>query len=219
MSQSKIKIAIVDDHKLFREGIASLLEDFKELQICFMAEDGKDFLEQLAGNGSLIDVVLLDVEMPELNGIDVLKKLRVDYPAIKPLVLTMHNDDELIYELVGLGAKGFLPKSSDIEEVADAIRTLNENELYFNEDVSKKVIKKLVKTENSKKEVLNATLSEREIEVIKLICRELTTKEISSELFISERTVETHKRSILNKTKTKNSAGIAMYAIRVGIID
>jgi DNA-binding NarL/FixJ family response regulator len=219
MSQPKIKIAIVDDHKLFRDGMASLLSDFEELSIMLIASNGVEFFKELIKKKRAIDIVLLDVEMPEMDGFEVLKRLKLSNPEIKPLIVTMHNEDELIYRLVELGAKGLLQKSADIEEVVDAIHSLYANELYFNDEISQRVIKKLVKKEHIKKVSINKVLSERELDVIKLICQEYTTKEIAILLSISERTVDAHKKHIFDKTKAKNAVGIVMYAIRAGIIE
>lgn len=215
----KIKIAIADDHKLFREGLAALLESFEELTVSIIVSNGNELFEELLKRKRPIDVLLLDVEMPEMDGIEVLKKLKATKSSIKPLILTMHNEDELIYGLVEQGARGFLQKSSDIEEVVDAIYKLQNDELYFNNEISKRVIQKLVKKEYIKRLEINKTLSEREKEIIRLICHEFTTKEIAEKLFLSERTIETHKQNIFDKTNSKNSVGLAVYAMRTGLIE
>lgn len=216
---SKIKIAVVDDHKLFRDGIISLLDDYEDISVVLECADGMEFIQELQKKKKHIDLVILDVEMPRMDGFEVLRRLKMNYPEIKPLIVTMHNEDELIYELVHLGAKGLLLKSADIEEVVDAIYNVNDNELYFNEDISQRVIKKLVKKQEIKLSNISVPLSDREREIIKLICDQLTTKEIATRLFISERTVETHKKNICEKTKSRNSAGIVLYALRTGIVD
>ncbi|MDP3556269.1 MAG: response regulator transcription factor [Bacteroidota bacterium] len=219
MSQPKIKLAIVDDHKLFRDGLVSLLSAFEEFSINIVASNGLIFFEELLKKKRTIDVLLLDAEMPEMNGIEVLKKLKLTNSEIKPLVLTMHNEDEIIFEFVELGARGLLHKSADIEEVVDAIHSLYINELYFNEEISQRVIKKLVKKQHIKKLNINTSLSNREKEIIKLICNQSTTKEIADKLFISERTVESHKKNIFEKTNSKNSAGVVLFAVRSGLVE
>jgi two-component system response regulator DegU len=218
MNSNIIRLAIVDDHKLFRDGIAGLLGAYKDLYIDFKVANGIDFFEELDKRNDSIDVVLLDLEMPEMDGLAVLRKLKETNSKILPLIVTMHNEDEIIYELVELGAKGLLAKNADIEEVVEAIRIVYDNELYFNEDVSKILIKRIVKKEQVKSIVPNKALTEREKEIIRLICNELTIKEIAEELSISERTVDTHKTKIFEKTKTRNSAGIVMYAVKTGIV-
>ncbi len=216
---NKIKIAIADDHKLFRDGMAALLKNYDELSISIVASNGNELFHELLKRKRPIDILILDVEMPEMDGFEVLRKLRVIHSEIKPLILTMHNEDELIYGLVELGAKGLLQKSADIEQVVDAIYSLHNNELYFNEDISKRVLKKLVKKEHIKRLDVNKNLSEREKEIIRLICYEFTNKEIADKLFLSERTIENHKQNIFEKTRSKNSAGLAVYAMRTGIVE
>ncbi len=216
---NKIRIAITDDHKLFRDGIAALLSAYDELSVCIVASNGVELFRELLERKRPIDVLVLDVEMPEMDGFEVLRKLKATHSEIKPLILTMHNEDELIYGLVELGAKGLLQKSADIEQVVDAIYSLHNNELYFNEDVSKRVIRKLVKKEHIKRISINQCLTEREKDIIRLICHEFTTKEIADKLFLSERTIETHKQNIFEKTKSKNAVGLAIYAMRTGIVE
>jgi two-component system, NarL family, response regulator DegU len=216
--RSKIKIAVVDDHALFRNGMIALLKNYPSISVSFDACNGIEFFEKLEKRKQSPDVLLLDLDMPEMDGFAVLKKLNATGSPVKPLIITMHNEDELIYELVRLGAKGFLQKNADVEEVVNAIHTLHSGEIFFNNDVSKRVIKNLVKKEHIKTLTLNNALSEREKEIIRHICQELTTKEISDRLFISERTVEAHKQHIFEKTKSRNAAGIVTYAFRTGLV-
>ncbi len=216
---NRINIAIVDDHKLFRDGISGLLSNYNELTVNITAANGVEFFEELKKRKTPIDILILDVEMPEMDGFEVLRRLKTVDPDIKPLILTQHSEDELIFGLVELGAKGLLHKSADIEEVVDAIHVLEKNELYFNEDISKRVIRKLVKKEHIKRMNANSSLTEREKEIIRLICNEYTTKEIAGKLFLSERTVDAHRQHIFEKTKSKNAVGLAVYAMRTGIVE
>jgi two-component system response regulator DegU len=217
---SKINIAVVDDQLLFRKGLISLFEDFNRFNIIIEAENGIDFFEKLnLQHPTQIDVLILDIEMPKMDGLEVLKILSEKHPNMKALVLTMHNEDALIFELVKLGAKGFLPKNADIYEVIDAIDTLHSDELCFNEDVSKVLVRKVASRNLTKLPHSLVRLSEREKEIVKLICIEKSTAEIASTLSISERTVNNHKTNIFAKTKAKNSAGIVMYALRTGLLD
>lgn len=219
LNKEKIKIGLVDDQLLFRKGLRALIEDYKHIDIKLEAANGIEFFEELKKITEDIDVLILDVEMPEMDGLEVLKILQIKSPRIKTLVLTMHNEDELIYGLVKLGAKGFLPKNADIEEVIDAIDTLFINELYFSEEISKILIKNVVKKVDPKLTYTLSPLTEREKEIIKLICNEKSSKEIADALFISTRTVNSHKANIFEKTKAKNSAGLVIYAMRNGIIN
>lgn len=218
MPDTKIKLALVDDHKLFRNGMASMLQDYEELSLTFEASNGIEFFEEITRRKRPVDILLLDLEMPEMDGIAVLEKLRSLNTGIKPLVITRHSEDELVYELVRLGARGMLQKDADIEEVVDAIHIVYEGELYFHEDVSKVVIKKLAK-KTVVKNTITEVLTDREREIVQLICSEHTTKEIADKLCISERTVDVHKKNIFTKTNSRNTAGIIMYAMRRGIVE
>lgn len=216
---NKIKIGIVDDQLLFRKGLISLFDDLQKFDIILEAENGLDFFERLKLLTSEIDVLILDIEMPKMDGLEVLSILKSSFPKIKTLVLTMHNEDELIYELIKLGAKGFLPKNADVDEVVSAIVVINTGELYFNENVSKILIRRVIQKEGKKGVTFNVSLTEREKEIIVLICNEKATKQIADILLISERTVNSHKSNIFKKTKSINSAGVVIYALRNGIID
>ncbi len=210
--EEKIKIAVVDDQQLFRSGMISLLKEFEELDVMMEAANGKEFVEMLKKKKP--DVVLLDIEMPEMDGADVTTYLNKKYPQIKIIILTMHDDEEFVLHLVENGAHGFLLKDSDIETVVDAIYAVMDDRYYFKENISALLAKGLAKSAKTKPSFIEADLTEREIEVVKLICKEYTNKEISEKMGISLRTVDGHREKILQKTGAHNTAGIVMYAVK-----
>jgi two-component system response regulator DegU len=212
-----IRLAVVDDQHLFRKGLISLIEEFEELAVVVEASNGKELLEKLKSKKP--EVVLLDVEMPLMDGIETTEYLRQKYPEIKILILTMHNEEEIILHLIEKGAHGFLLKDNPIETVVDAIYAVIENGYFFNDRVSKVMVKGLIRNDKIKPSFNLVQLSKREIEVIQLICKENTNKEIAEKLFISVRTVDGHREKILQKTKAKNTVGIVMYAIKNNLLD
>ncbi len=215
--KKSIKLAVVDDQHLFRKGLISLIKEFEEIDIVIEASNGNEFVEKLKTKKPA--VVLLDLEMPVMDGIETTEFLQRKYPEIKILILTMHNEEEIILHLLEKGAHGFLLKDQPIETLVDAIYAVIENGYYFNDHISKVMVKGLVRTQKIKPNFHEVRLSEREIEVVKLICKEYTNKEIADKLFISVRTVDGHREKILQKTKAKNTVGIVMYAIKNNLLD
>jgi two-component system response regulator DegU len=211
------RLAIVDDQQLFRKGLISLLKEFPELDIRIEASNGEELLALL--KKTKVDVVMLDLEMPKMDGIETASHLKQKYPELKILILTMHNEEEFVVHLLEKGVHGFLIKDQDINTVIDAIQAVRENGYYFNDRISGIVIRNLVKTKKIKPVFSNIPLSEKEIEIIRMICKEKTNKEIGETLFISSRTVEGHREKILQKTKAKNTAGIVMYAVKNNLLE
>jgi DNA-binding NarL/FixJ family response regulator len=212
-----IKIAITDDHKLFRRGMNGMVSDFEEIEVLFEAGTGQELLDELKNTS--IDLVLLDLEMPEMDGIATTPVLRDQFPDVKIIILTMHDDDQMIAHLMELGAHGYLLKDAEPEEVETAIRTTIENGFYFNERVSKAMLAGLVQKKKIKPTFSHQTeLSEREVEVLKLICQEFTSQEIADKLFISKRTVEGHRNRLLEKIGAKNTVGLVVFAAQHGML-
>jgi DNA-binding NarL/FixJ family response regulator len=216
-AKKAISVGVVDDHVLFRKGLISLLDEFPELKVVLEAGDGLELLEKL--KTCQPNVLLLDIEMPRMNGIEATQYVRKKNKEIKILPLTMHNEEEFVIHLMERGANGFLLKDYGIETIVDAICSAHETGYYFNEKVSKAMIKKLVKGKVVKPVFHNKTLSEREIAIVRLICLEMNSKEIAEKLCISARTIEGLREGILKKIGAKNSAGIVMYAMKSGIIE
>jgi DNA-binding NarL/FixJ family response regulator len=212
----RANIAIVDDHAMFREGLAGLLKDYEAFKVIIQAGSGLDLLAHL--KKQVPDVILLDINMPEMDGIDTLVHLKKSYPTIKIIILTMHDEEELIFDLIKKGANGFLPKDKSVESVVDAIFAVLEKEYYYNDYMSKAMINGL-KTDANKNQVFSKTpLSERELEIIKLMCKEYSTKQIADKVHLSSRTVQKHKENIFIKTNSKTASGVIMYAVKNKLI-
>jgi DNA-binding NarL/FixJ family response regulator len=208
-----IKIAVVDDQLLFRAGIVSLLKDFEEFDVVVQASHGKELLEKLKRHTP--HVVLLDIEMPEMNGVETVIALRQTHPKIKIIILTMHNDEEFIFDLMMKGADGFLPKDKSVEEVVDANYAVMENGKYYNEQITQAMIngsKGLIKIPQLQ------DLTEKELQVVKLICKQKTNREIAEIMGINTRTIENYRSTVLIKTGAKNTAGLVLFALKHRII-
>lgn len=213
-----IRVAIADDHKLFCEGIRFLIDQMENVTLLFEVGDGKELLEVL--KSQLPDVLLLDLDMPEVDGIEALKQIRSELPELGIIILTMHSDSKMIAHLMELGANGYLMKDTSPEELERAICRVNQEGFYFNKEVSEAMLGGL-KNQNRKKPTLkyNVSLTRREVEVLELICQEYTAKEIADKLFISPRTAEGHRRSLIEKLGVKNTAGLIVKVIKEGIIE
>lgn len=213
-----IRVALADDHKLFREGVRFLLRNMDGLELVLEASDGVTLLEAIPAHKP--DVLLLDLDMPKMDGVEVLKRLRLEKSDLGVIILTMHNDNKLIAYLMELGANGYLLKDIDREELEQAISSVYHEGFYFNKQVSHAMLGGL-KSHNHKKPRFghNVVLTNREIEVLELICQELTAKEIADKLFISPRTAEVHRKNLISKMGVRNTAGLIVKAIKQGIID
>lgn len=207
---------MIDDHTLFRKGLISLLEEYEELKVILEASNGKELVDVLKTKQP--DIILMDVEMPVMNGIEATEVVRKKFPDLKILILTMHSEEEFVAHLMEKGANGFLLKDYGIENIVDAIYSVYETGYYFNDKVSKVMLEKLVRGQHVKPQFKNGPLTEREIEIIKMICKEYSTREISERLCISVRTVEGHRENILKKTGARNTAGIVLFAVKNNVV-
>lgn len=212
MSTEDIRIALVDDHHLIRAGLARLLQLEDGIDVVAEAPNGAVFLDLL--QSQTIDVVLLDMDMPVMDGKATLEQLVVHHPGIKVLVLTVHEHDSFIVHMMEAGAHGYLLKDSEPEEVVMAIKAVAKDGIYFNNRVSKALLKGLSRTNAPHATNLGESLNQRELEVLSLICREYTTAQIGEELFLSQKTIEGYRKSLLEKTQTKNVAGLAVFAVK-----
>lgn len=207
-----IRLAIVDDHLLFRKGLISLLSYYPNFSVKIEATDGSDLLQQLRRKE--VDVVLLDLQMPVMDGFATAAELQIHFPEVKIIILSMNVINEQVRCLIDLGVSGYLLKNQEIDSVIEAIETVYGNNYYFNDLVSFQMVQELMEDKKIQPICESVCLSEREIEVIQLICAEYTNKEISEHLNISPRTVEGHRERILQKTNAKNVVGIVMYAVK-----
>jgi len=209
---NEIKLIIADDHELFRNGLAELLRKHDDIKIVKSVADGLEFME-LVNNQFEADIVLLDITMPNMDGFEVLKELQNSASTIKPIVISMHSDGNYIAKCAKMGAYGYLLKNTDEAEVILAIRTVNKGKKYFSAEISEKMIN-FMSTQSVSKNVL----SNKEMEVLGLISKGLTTKEIAAKLFVSSRTIETHRANILKKLEVKNTAELIKKAAKMNLI-
>lgn len=208
-----IKIAVVDDQHLFRSGMTAMLKDYEELNVIVQCSNGKELLTALKRQTP--HVVLLDIEMPVMNGVETTELLRQRYPDVKIIILTMYDEEELIFDLINKGAHGFLLKDNTVDEVVDAIYSVVEKGSYFNQQVTEAMMKGAKGLRNSMHMV---GLNEREIEIIRHVCGQKTNKEIADSMNLSIRTIENLRNGILAKTGSKNTAGMVMYALKNKLI-
>lgn len=207
---NKIKLLIVDDHEIFRNGLKMVLGKLKYIELVGEASNGEEFIAMLKETKP--EIVLLDIEMPGLNGIDAAKTALKIEPKLKIIALTMFGDDEYIQSMLDAGAKGFLIKNINKETLDKAILTVNNGGNYYSEELFEFFTKQFTKEKQPEEESIK--LTRREKEILQLLCEGLSNKEIADALFVSERTVLGHKTNLLAKTNTKNSISLMSYAIK-----
>ncbi len=206
----KYKIYIVDDHEIFRNGLKMVLGKLKYLELVGEASNGKDFLDNLLLSNP--DIVLMDIEMPLMNGIEATLKALEIKPELKIIALTMFNEDEYVQNMIDAGVRGFLIKNINKDTLDKALQTVINGGNYFSEELFRFFARQM--TKDKKKEMPVLELTRREKEILQLICEGLSNKEIADVLFISERTVVGHKSNLLAKTDCKNSMSLMSYAIK-----
>lgn len=211
---SKINVLLVDDHNLFRNGLKLLLNNYKNINIVGEASNGKEFAEH--NSLSQTNIALVDIDMPIMDGIEATKLVMAKFPDIKIIALSMFGDYDYYSKMISAGAKGFILKNSDITEVLNAIESVHKGGTYFTEEI----LIGLVKNYNTKQPLSKEIeVSEREIDVLKLICKGLSNNEIAEELSISKRTVDKHRSNLLSKTNSKNTASLVIYAIKNSLVN
>lgn len=214
----KAKILIVDDHKVVRDGVALYLENDPDYEVLDQAANGLealDFLEK-----EKVDLVIIDINMDGLDGIETTRRIMKINKDIRVLALTMHNDYQHIKAMMDAGASGYILKSCDENEMKEAINAILEDEIYYSKEVAQTVMNNLAKKKpKSSADALPTPLTPREKEIYRLILEEDSNQEIADKLFISVRTVEVHKRNLLEKTGAKNSTGLVLYAIKNNLFE
>jgi DNA-binding NarL/FixJ family response regulator len=210
----KIKIALADDHQLFRNGLKILLGSFSEFEVVAEASNGNELLRALETSPS--DIVLMDISMPEMDGVEATGILSRQAPDTRVIALSMYGEEEYYYRMVDAGAKGFILKDSDITDVHDAIIAVHKGGNYFSQELLYHVINRI---KNREQEVKSSSLSKREKEILLKICEGLSNHEIADALFISKRTVDKHRANLLAKTGSKNTASLILYAIKNRLIE
>lgn len=206
---NRIKIIIVDDHQLFRNGLKFILSQNPSFEVIAEASNGKEFLDIL--NNLMPDIVLMDINMPVMNGIDATAKAMARYPELKILVLSMLGDEEYYNNMIDLGAKGFVLKDTDNEELITAIEKIAQGHNYFSQEL-------LINLIRNKSSETTIELTLREKEILQLICKGMSTSEIADSLHISIRTVERHKSNLLEKTNTSSSIKLVIFALKNNLV-
>jgi len=208
-----IKIIIADDHEIFRDGLKLMLSKYPEIIILGEACNGKELIQLTLELQP--DVVVTDIKMPVMDGIEAVKKLQEQFPHIGVIALSMFDEDDLIIDMLEAGAKGYLLKNSDKHEIIEAIKTVYQQNPYYCKSTSNKLVKMIARsTFNPYARKDKVEFSDREKQIIALICEENTNKEIGEKIFISTRTVEGHRQKIMEKMDVKNTVGLVIYAIR-----
>lgn len=214
---AQINIALADDETLFRKGIEILVEGFDNMEVILEAENGQDLLDKLPLADSPPDILLLDLNMPVLDGVETAKILQKQFPDLKIIILSSYFSKAFIINMIELGASGYLAKNSLPEEVERTIREVAEKGFSYGDKVME-VIRENMMKKTKEKPTFAPTLSEREKEVLQLICEQFTAAEIGNKLFISQRTVDGHRNNLLQKLNCRNTAGLVVYALQNGLV-
>jgi two-component system, NarL family, invasion response regulator UvrY len=212
----KILVAVADDHSLLRNALARLINSFDNYQVVFEADNGKDVKEKLSKH-VIPDIMLLDVNMPESDGYDTAKWIYKNFPQVKVLALSMFSDEGTIIRMLRLGAKGYIMKNADPEELKLALDSVLKKDFYLSEYISGKIISGLHKDIDMPEEPIH--LNEKEKEFLRWVCTEMTYKDIAGKMFVSPRTVDDYRNSLFEKLKVKTRIGLVLYAIRNGMVE
>ncbi len=220
LASSLIKIAIADDHKIFRDGIKMALSPRSDLKMIWEAEDGKDLLHKMTIKKP--DVLLMDIRMPEIDGINAIELLRKEYEDLKIIVLTMYDDQQMISKMMEMGANAYLTKTTDPDEIYQAILTCMNEDFYFNQLVNNAVMGKLMQKKNVRQHYgtqIPISFSEKELKILQLLAEDKTTEDISKIIFLSPRTIETIRQNMKNKVGAKTIGGLITYGMRNKMIE
>jgi len=210
-----IKVILADDHTLVRQAIAKVLQDEKSIEITGEAENGRKAME-LVRNLSP-DVVIMDIGMPELNGIDATRQIVTEFPKTKVIALSQHSDKRYVQQMLGAGASGYLLKDSLFDDLIEAIKSVHANKGYISKNIAHIVIDGYMRKDSGEEDKAEVVLTNREREVLQLLAEGKTSREIAAVLYISHKTVENHRKRIMNKLDLHNIAELTKYAIRHGL--
>lgn len=213
---ANIKVLLADDHKIVRDGVKLMLEPHIGIDVEAEANNGLEVLEIL--KKTLIDLIIMDINMPEMDGIQTTKKVKELYPDIKILSLTMSNDDLHIRQMIQAGASGYIMKSAGRSELKQAVNDIMDGKHYFSNEATQSIMMDLVRGKGNASSAETVHITDRELEILELIIKEHTNQEIAEKLFISSRTVDAHRRNLLQKTGARNTAGLVKYAFQHNII-
>jgi DNA-binding NarL/FixJ family response regulator len=212
---SKIRLAIVDDHEVVLDGLKAMLNIFDNLEVVYTTQNGHTLLEHFESD--IPDVLLMDIQMPDINGIDLCKQVTKQYPLVKVIAFTSFDDSNYVKQIFRSGAKGYLLKNSDKQTIVKAVETVMQNEEYMDEAIKKILLQESIT--GQRRSLFEVPLTKREKEILKLIAEGLSSQEIADKLFISLRTVETHRLNLNQKLDVKNTAGLVKEALKRGLID
>ncbi|MDX1913837.1 MAG: response regulator transcription factor [Saprospiraceae bacterium] len=219
MNHHPIHLAIADDEALFRRGMRLILQDYSDLHIVLEAENGEDLLAKIRASDELPDVLLLDLKMPGMSGIEAAEIIRQEFPSILIVVVSSHVSKAFILNMIEMGAAAYLGKNAHPDEVVETIRMVREKGFYYNAAVMETIRENIMgKNPIKPQRSFQVELTSREKEVLQLICEECTTQEIADKLFISSRTVEGHRNNLLSKLGCRNTAGLVVYAVQSGLV-
>ena len=211
----KYKIAIVDDHKIFRNGLKLLLNKISNISVVAEAENGKEFIDIIEKFKGDIDIVFMDINMPLLDGIDTTEEVLKKYPGLKIIALTTFGNDEYLNKMMYAGAEGYMLKNSELDDFKKAVEKVANGGNYFSEEILATFTKNIVSKKIEEKEKADLPeLTKREIEVLELICKGYSNDKIGEKLFISSRTVERHKTNLIFKSETHNTLNLVIYAFK-----
>lgn len=213
----KIKVLVADDHTILRQGIKALLDNQAEIEVIGEAKDGREALTLI--ERLLPDVILMDIAMPGLNGLEATRRIKKKFPKIKVLVLTMYTNEEYVFQILNAGANGYLVKETAFQDLISAIRAVYRDEAFMSPSISKKVINRYTQRVREANDTTCDILTTREREILQLIAEGSSSKKIAEALFISPKTVETHRTHIMDKLNIHNRTDLIKYAIRTGIVD
>ena len=213
-AQKSIKVLIADDQQVFRTGLSAIIKEMKGIELLGEASNGAVLIEKALTLHP--DVIITDIKMPVLDGVSATKELNKQLPNSKVIALSAYAKDDLILHMLESGAIGYLVKTADAQEIQEAIETVNQHKPYFCKEITQ-ILTEIVARNYKLPQKSSATFTERELEIIRLICKEFTSKEIAGQLHLSKRTVEGHRTRILEKMSVKSIAGLITYAIDEGI--
>lgn len=212
---NKIRLAIIDDHAVVLDGLKTMLNAFENLDVVYTTQNANELLQYF--QTGVPDVLLMDIQMPEISGIDLCKQVMKQYPSVKIIAFSSFDDSNYVKQIFRNGARGYLLKNSDKHTILKAIETVMQNEEYMDENIKKILLQESIT--GQRRSIFEVPLTKREKEILKLIAEGLSSQEIANTLFISLRTVETHRLNINQKLDVKNTAGLVKEAIKRGLID
>lgn len=219
MYKSKASVAVVDDHVLLRNGLANLIRSLDSYAVLFEADNGKDFIEQLKPHYKP-DIVLMDINMPKMDGYETALWLKRNYPGIKVLALSMYDNENSVIRMMKNGAKGYILKDIEPNEFRRALDSLISKGYYYSELITGKLIHAVSNLDEPEQPIRSLImLNDREIEFLKLACTEMTYKEIAEKMFLSARTIDGYRDALFEKLCVKSRVGLVMYAIKTGIVN